>query len=201
MATNFRSIAFGPAVLAAQQAAYGRTEAPPPIGEPDLLGEDEKRFLESRDSFYLASVNADGWPYVQHRGGAPGFLRVLDAERFAFPDYRGNRQLISVGNTSENARVALILMDYPSRTRLKILGEARTLTGAAAEPLLALWPEQKSIERVFEVRVHGFDWNCPKYITPRFTEAEVEDYVAPLRTRVQELERELARLRKEKSES
>jgi predicted pyridoxine 5'-phosphate oxidase superfamily flavin-nucleotide-binding protein len=201
MATNFRAIAFGPAVLAAQQAAYGRTQAPPPLGEPDLLGEDEKRFLESRDSFYLASVNADGWPYVQHRGGESGFVRVLDGERFAFPDYRGNRQLISVGNTSENARIALIAMDYPSRTRLKILGLARTLTGAAAEPLLALWPEQKNIERVFEVRVHGFDWNCPKYITPRFTEAEVEAYVAPLRTRVQELEAELERLRKEERAS
>ncbi|MBK9385886.1 MAG: pyridoxamine 5'-phosphate oxidase family protein [Planctomycetes bacterium] len=197
MATNFRAIAFGPAVLAAQHAAYGRTQAPPPIGEPDLLGEDERHFLESRDSFYLASVNADGWPYVQHRGGAPGFVRVLDAERFAFPDYGGNRQLISVGNTSENARIALILMDYPSRTRLKILGVARALTGEAAKPLLALWPEQKSIERVFEVRVHGFDWNCPKYITPRFTEAEVEVYVAPLRARVHELEAELERLRKE----
>lgn len=197
MATNFRSIAFGPAVLAAQQAAYGRTQAPPPIGEPDLLGEDEKSFLESRDSFYLASVNAEGWPYVQHRGGASGFVKVLDEERFAFPDYRGNRQLISVGNTSENVRVALILMDYPTRTRLKILGEASVRSGPAAEPLLALWPGEKQIERCFEVRVHGFDWNCPKYITPRFTEAEVEAYVAPLRTRVQELEIELERLRKE----
>jgi predicted pyridoxine 5'-phosphate oxidase superfamily flavin-nucleotide-binding protein len=197
MAAKFRAIAFGPAVLAAQHAAYGRAQAPRPTEEHDPLGEDEKSFLESRDSFYLASVNAEGWPYVQHRGGEPGFVKVLDGERFAFPDYRGNRQLISVGNTSENSRVALILMDYPTRTRLKILGEARTLTGAAAEPLLALWPGEQGIERVFEVRVHGFDWNCPKYITPRYTETEVEAYVAPLRTRVQELETELERLRKE----
>jgi hypothetical protein len=193
MAAKFRALAFGPAVLAAQHAAYGRTQAPQPTEESDRLGEDEKGFLESRDSFYLASVNSEGWPYVQHRGGAPGFVKVLDDERFAFPDYRGNRQLISVGNTSENARVALILMDYPTRTRLKILGEARALSGAAAEPLLALWPGEQGIERVFEVRVHGFDWNCPKYITPRYTDREVEAFAAPLRARIRELEQELAR--------
>lgn len=188
MASNFRSIAFTPAVLEAQRAAYGQEQATAPTGAGDRLGEDERLFIESRDSFYLASVNAEGWPYVQHRGGEPGFVRVLDSERFAFPDYRGNRQLISVGNTSENQRVALIFMDYPSRTRLKILATARIVTGTEAARVLELWPEQKGIERVFELRVHGFDWNCPKYITPRYTEKEVEAYVAPLRARIRELE-------------
>jgi predicted pyridoxine 5'-phosphate oxidase superfamily flavin-nucleotide-binding protein len=197
MAAKFRSIAFSPAVLAAQRAAYGRDQTPFPTEERDRLGEDEKLFLESRDSFYLASVGAAGWPYVQHRGGEPGFVRVLDEERFAFPDYRGNRQLISVGNTAENARVALILMDYPTRTRLKVLGVARVLSGDAAEPLRSLWPEAQGIERFFEVRVHGLDWNCPKYITPRYTEKEVEAYAAPLHARVRELEAEVARLREE----
>ncbi len=123
-------------------------------------------YVERRDSFYLATVSADGWPYVQHRGGAPGFLRVLDPLTLEFPDYSGNRQYVSVNNLRERARVALILMDYPARRRLKIRGDAelRELSVAAGEP---------GIERYIRVHISAWDLNCHRHITPRYTAAEI----------------------------
>jgi predicted pyridoxine 5'-phosphate oxidase superfamily flavin-nucleotide-binding protein len=195
MASKFREIAFTSDVLAAQRAAYGAAQVPPAGGGEDRLGPDEAEFIASRDSFYLATVNQDGWPYVQHRGGAPGFLRVLDPATLAFADFRGNRQLVSTGNVARNDRVALFLMDYPGRRRLKILGHA-TRIEAAAEPELAkalagdaLVPR---VERIFAIRVAGFDWNCPSYITPRYTESEVRAVIAPLEARIAQLEAQLA---------
>lgn len=199
MAERFLETYLTPAVLAAQRAAYGRTLVVQGSPARDPLGPDEAGFVAARDSFYLASVNADGWPYVQHRGGPPGFLTVLDPHTLAFADLRGNRQLITAGNLAGDDRVALFLMDYPARTRLKLNGRAR-LIEAAAEPALAarLAPPgpatgpRRHVERLVVIDVLSFDWNCPAWITPRYTTAEVEEVVGPLRARVAELERLLA---------
>ena len=169
-----------------------------PADERTPLGADEAAFIAECDSFYLATVSETGWPYIQHRGGPEGFLRVLDAHTLAFADLKGNRQLLSTGNLAGgNDRAALFLMDYPQRTRLKIMGHARVLD-ARAEPELAaqVAPDATLLartERVLVVDVVSFDWNCPQYITPRFTAEEVETHVAaPLRARIAALE---ARLR------
>jgi len=159
----------------------------------------EADFIAERDSFYIASVAQTGWPYVQHRGGPPGFLRVLDATTLGFADYRGNRQYISVGNIAENDRVALILVDYPRRARLKILMHM-TVHDLTGEPDLAsrlLTPGYRGRpERGFTLRLEAFDWNCSQHITPRFTAAEVDELTAPLRTQLTALAAENAALRR-----
>ena len=149
-----------------------------------------------RDSFYMATTNSDGWPYLQHRGGPAGFLRVLGPHQLGFADFKGTRQLLSTGNLDGNDPVALFLMDYPNRERLKILGHAKVLD-AREHPTLAdqltPTPELRSkIERIFLIEVVSFDWNCPQYITPRFTEAEVETHIAPLKARIAKLEEQLS---------
>lgn len=196
MAHHFLQTTFTPDVLAAQERAYGRSQALPPSPGPDELGAMEQAFIERADSFYLASVNTDGWPYVQHRGGPRGFLRVLDEHTLGFADLAGNRQLLSTGNVAANDRVCLFLMDYPRRQRLKLLGHAETLPARDHPALVAeLTPDgiaPKLVERLFRIRVTAFDWNCPKYITPRFTAAQVETVVAPLLARVAALEAYLA---------
>jgi predicted pyridoxine 5'-phosphate oxidase superfamily flavin-nucleotide-binding protein len=151
-------------------------------------------FIQSRDSFYMASITENGWPYIQHRGGAVGFLHVMDNRTLAFADYRGNRQLLSTGNLAVNDRVALFLMDYPQRTRLKILGHARVedarqngdLAWRLTEP-----SESRMVERLFFIKVVAFDWNCPAHITPRFIAAEIEQFIAPLHRRIEELEAQI----------
>lgn len=158
----------------------------------------EAAFIAERDSFYLASISQNGWPYVQHRGGPPGFLRVLDPATLAFPDYRGNRQYITLGNIADNSRVALFLMDYPRRRRLKILAYM-TPHDLAAEPELAarlVTPGYRGRpERVFKLKLAAFDWNCPQHITQRFTAEEVAAATLPLRQRLAALEAENAQLR------
>ena len=199
MAHQFLSTNLTPAVRRAQEASYGRSQQIPPAPGPDELGAEEADFIQRRDSFYLASVNQDGWPYIQHRGGPRGFLKVLDGHTLGFADLSGNRQLLTTGNVAANDRVALFLMDYPRRERLKIIGHAEIIP-AKANPALAaeLAPEGvpvRLVERMFRIRVTGFDWNCPKYITPRFTAEEVEQAAAPLRNRIAELEAALAAAR------
>ena len=195
MAGKFLELAFTPAVLAAQEHYFGRAQPIPPQPESDPLTDDETQFIQSRDSFYMATVTETGWPYMQHRGGQPGFLRVVSPTQLAFADYKGNRQMLSTGNIAANNRVCLFLMDYPQRTRLKILGHAR-IEDARLHPELVTQlaePETRGIvERVFLIEVISFDWNCPKYITPRYTEAEVRAAVAPLKQRIAELEAKLA---------
>jgi len=164
----------------------------------DRFTPDEAAFIAGRDSFYLASVSESGWPYVQHRGGPPGFLQVLDETTLAFPDFAGNRQYISVGNVAADDRVSLILVDYPRRARLKILAHMRAQDLPGAPDLaarLALPGYRARVERAFVLKLEAFDWNCPQHITPRFTEAEVEAATAPLRTRLATLEAENAELR------
>jgi predicted pyridoxine 5'-phosphate oxidase superfamily flavin-nucleotide-binding protein len=192
MATNFLHLAVTDSVRRAQEHYYGDSHhAAGHATGPDELTPEEVDFIQARDSFYMATINADGWPYIQHRGGRPGFLRVLDSQRLAFADYRGNRQLVSLGNLATNDRVALFLMDYPQRTRLKILGHARVEDARQHPELVQQLAEPEAhriVERLFFIKVVAFDWNCPKYITPRYTAAEVEEIVAPLKQRIAELE-------------
>ena len=194
MADKFLEIAFTDSVSKAQAHYYGKAQRTRSSAEGDALTEDEMAFIRARDSFYMATVSEAGWPYVQHRGGLPGFLRVVSPTALAFADYKGNRQMLSTGNLAVSDRVCLFLMDYPQRTRLKILGHAR-VEDAREHPELAAQfaePEAQSIvERVFFIEVVSYDWNCPKYITPRYTAAEVEAAVAPLRQRIAELEARL----------
>ena len=167
-------------------------------GSPDLLGDKEADFIAARDSFYMASVTADGWPYVQHRGGPPGFLRLLPGNRLGFADYRGNRQHVSTANLFDDDRVSLFLIDYPNRRRLKLLGHARMIAAADDSALVAsLMPDgyKALAERACIIDVIGFDWNCPQHITPRFTEAEISAAVAPLVAERDRLRAELDHLR------
>lgn len=160
--------------------------------------EHEAAFIAARDSFYLASTSQTGWPYIQHRGGPPGFLRVLDERTLGFADYRGNRQYLTLGAIADDDRVALFLMDYPRRRRLKVLAHM-SAHDLAAEPSLAArlaTPEYRSVaERAFTLRLEAFDWNCPQHITPRFTPMEIEAASAPLHERIAALEVDNARLR------
>lgn len=191
MAENFLRIAFTPSVLDAQRRSYGRAQGPLPDGPVDAIGPDERAYLEARDSFYMATVSETGWPYVQHRGGPPGFLRVLGPHTVAFADVRGNRQLVSTGNLAHDARVAIILVDYPRRARLKLVGRAQVLDPKEHAELAATLLPAGRVERIVRIAVAGLDWNCPQNITPRYTEAEVEEYALPLRARIAELERQL----------
>lgn len=201
MPRRFAQLTFTNSVKAAQ-ARYGsrshneRYEASTAANVE--LGARESEFIAARDSFYLATVSETGWPYVQHRGGRPGFLKVLDAKTLAFADFRGNLQYQSVGNLGSNDRVCLILVDYPQRRRLKLLGHARLVelaeAGERTPPLLEQlhFDEDYQVERVLRIELEAFDWNCSRHITPRFSERELQDLVDPLRQRIAELE---ARLR------
>jgi len=179
MTHRFADIAFTAAVKAAQ-SAYGSREHNDRLqeiaGPNDRLGAKEAAFIAKRDTFYLATVGESGWPYVQHRGGPKGFLRVLSDSQLGYADFGGNTQLISVGNVSVDNRSSLILMDYPRRKRLKILGHMHVLTAADAAPevLRQVQPGDYpgKVERVVLIDIAAFDWNCPQHITRRYTEAE-----------------------------
>ena len=191
MAATFLHTMFGPGARKLQEAAgsrghYARMESL--AGAADPLTERELGFITSRDSFYMASITEDGWPYIQHRGGPPGFLRRVEGNRIGFADFSGNRQYLSTANLAADDRVALFLMDYPNRRRLKLIGHA--FSSDDPEIVAALMPPDYAAapERAFVIDVTGFDWNCPQHITPRFTEAEITRATEPLRD-------ELARLR------
>ena len=176
MGQHFARIAFTPAVQAEQDALGSR----PHFARMGEQGRDDSRlsgqeagFIHARDSVYVATVSSTGWPYMQHRGGPPGFVRVLDAETLGFADFTGNRQHVSIGNLATNDRVALFFMDYANRRRLKLLGQARVIRDDPA--LLArLTPEgtEHLAESVLLITVAGFEWNCPQHITPRLTAEE-----------------------------
>ena len=194
MPERFHELATTSAVAAEQIRYYGKAEPRPTGVARDLLGEVECAFIAARDSFYMATVTESGWPYIQHRGGAAGFLQVVGPNLLGFADLRGNRQMLSTGNVAVNDRVALFLMDYPQRSRLKILGHARIMPALSAEPKLVarLAPAgARGVERIVLIEVEAFDWNCPKFITPRYTRSEIEAFVAPLKTRIAELEAQL----------
>jgi predicted pyridoxine 5'-phosphate oxidase superfamily flavin-nucleotide-binding protein len=200
MGDRFAEIAFTPEVRAVQQrmgsrARYARAEEGPP--NHDRLGEREAAFIAGSDSFYIATVGATGWPHVQHRGGPPGFVRILDERLIGFADFSGNRQYVSVGNIAANDRVALFFMDYPSRTRLKLLGRARAIDPEAETrtmAALALPAYKAKVERGILIAVEAYSWNCSQHITPRYTEEDVAHAIAALRDRLAALEAERARL-------
>ena len=191
MSHAFANIAFTAAVREAQardgsRAQYVRAfEADGNIRNAEL-GPDEAAFIQAQRSFYMATVSETGWPYVQHRGGNPGFLRVVDAKTLSFTDVPGNRQFISVGNLAHNDRVALILVDYAHRQRLKILGRLSVLEIVGeGRPL-----------RQMTIQVEGFDWNCPQHIPVRFEADDVKRALDERDQRIAELEAELARARR-----
>jgi predicted pyridoxine 5'-phosphate oxidase superfamily flavin-nucleotide-binding protein len=194
VAHKFLDLAFTPKVRAAQEHYYGHGQALPPATHDDPLSPEEITFIESRDSFYMSSVSETGWPYVQHRGGPPGFCKVIASDALAFADYKGNRQMLSTGNFATNDRVCLFFMDYPHRERLKILGHAEVLDARDHADLVQQLAEPELIkitERIFRIKIVSFDWNCPKYITPRYTVAEINEAIAPLQARIAELEAQL----------
>jgi len=202
MARNFGSLVFTPVVQALQEE-YGSRRQYARMAEgshkPDRLGADEVEYISERDSFYIASVGSSGWPYVQHRGGPKGFLKAIDDHTLAFADFRGNKQFVSTGNLTTDDRVALIMVDYPRQLRLKILGHAQIFEGEAAREWIGRLREpgyQATIERVFVIRVEAFDWNCPQHITPRFSEDEIRETLAPFERRLADLEEENKELRK-----
>ena len=206
MSESFFEIAFTPGVKEQQsdhgsRKSYQRMEQA--LAGQNRLGTDEQQFIALRDSFYMASISQTGWPYIQHRGGPPGFVHVLAPDLIGFADLRGNKQYISLGNLSHDDRAALFFMDYPNQTRLKILGRAEIHEhDEAAQALIAQLrtAEPNAIpqpvpERAILIRVSGFNWNCPQHITPRYTLAELEPSLAPLRNRLAALEAENAALR------
>ncbi|RAI43993.1 pyridoxamine 5'-phosphate oxidase family protein [Rhodoplanes roseus] len=207
MSRRYLEIASTPSVTAAQ-AHYGSAAQWTRLGErrradegprQDSLGEVEREFIAERDGFYLASVSETGWPYVQFRGGPPGFLRPVGDATLGFADFRGNRQYITTGNVTANDRVSLFLMDYAHRRRLKIFGRMRIVdpdSDPALGPLLAVPDYPGRIERFVLITVEAFDWNCPQHITPRFSEAELQAVLAPVRDEMEVLRRENERLRR-----
>ena len=189
-------IAFTPAVKRVQERrgsrkGYARMEEK--RGWRDAVTEDLAGFIGRRDSFYLGTASANGQPYIQHRGGKPGFLKVLDERTLAFADFKGNRQYITAGNLAENDKAYIFLMDYPNRRRIKIWGRARVIDDDAEILARLADPDYEGVpEQAVVFEVVAWDVNCPQHITPRLTEHEVAEIVAPLRRRIVELE---ARLR------
>jgi predicted pyridoxine 5'-phosphate oxidase superfamily flavin-nucleotide-binding protein len=207
MLHKYLEIASTPAVKSERQhygsaSQYARIDGTlDPEGTPrnDLLGPDEEAFIAQRDGFYLASVSETGWPYVQFRGGSIGFLRVLDGKTIGFADFRGNRQYITTGNVAGNDRVSLFLMDYAHQRRLKIFGRMHVVDAAVDAALataLSVPGYEARVERAVTITIEAFDWNCPQHITPRFSEAELTELLAPVKARITSLEEENSRLRR-----
>ena len=200
MSYGFLDIAATPSVRVAQ-AAMGSDHVWQDFKgdrQFDRFTPDEAAFIARRESFYMATVSETGWPYIQHRGGPPGFLKVVDDKTLAFADYRGNRQYISVRNLGADDRAALILMDYAHRARLKILAHVEVVPLGADPDLATLVsvPRYKAKpERILRLHLDAFDWNCPQHITPRFTKVELAEAVQPLRDHMAALEAENAELR------
>jgi predicted pyridoxine 5'-phosphate oxidase superfamily flavin-nucleotide-binding protein len=203
---SFGSLAFTPLVKKLQERYGSRRqyERMEKFGEPqDSLTAFEVEFLAQRDSFYMATTGATGWPYVQHRGGPRGFLKVIDNRTLAFADFRGNKQYISTGNLLSDDRVAMIFIDYPRQARLKILGRAKIFEGHEADSWLprVLVPGYKAVtERVYVIHIEAYDWNCPQHIIPRYTEEEIREGMQDVEKRMQALSEENAALRKEIAE-
>lgn len=204
MANKFHEIAFTDAVKTVQERYGTRRHYAKLENRADSnyqIGEAEADFIESRDSFYLATANDEGQPYIQFRGGPSGFLKVVDERTIGFADFRGNLQYISVGNATTNNKVALILMDYPSRSRLKILGEIEFFDASARPDLIEKLAESgydAKVERAAVIHVKGLEWNCPQHITPRFTMDEVKAMIQPLYDHIESLESDLAKCKAEK---
>jgi predicted pyridoxine 5'-phosphate oxidase superfamily flavin-nucleotide-binding protein len=208
MLHRYLEIASTPAVKAAREhfgsaAQYAKLDGTLGADGPvrnDRLGPPEAEFISSRDGFYLGTVSETGWPYVQFRGGPAGFLRVMDEHTLGYADFRGNRQYVSTGNVGGNDRVSLFLMDYAHQRRLKIFGRMRAVD-PRADPALAekvtVLDYLGRVERAVLITVEAFDWNCPQHITPRFTELEIREALAPVHNELAVLRAENDRLRRE----
>jgi len=200
MSHAFADIAFTPSVKAAQQrdgsrAGYARNFEGDAEVFNDRLGEAEAEFVAAQRSFYMATVSEAGWPYLQHRGGPRGFLKVLDDKTLAFADYAGNRQLVSVGNLAVNDRVAIILVDYAHRVRLKLLGRLAVKDLAPQDALAKtlIDPAYRARpQRAMVIAVEGFDWNCPQHIPVRIDAEDVQRALDQRDARIAELEARLA---------
>ena len=201
MSHKFFDLTFTESVKQAQEKygsrrSYARSEG----GKPDFygLGDAEQDFIEQRDGFYMATVNNEGQPYLQFRGGAQGFLKVLDDKTLGFADFRGNMQYISIGNLQENKKAALFLMDYPNQTRLKILANVEVIDAKDAPEIIEKLtvPDYKAKnERAMILHVEAFDWNCPQHITQRYTMDEIKQMLAPMSEHIAKLEAEIAELK------
>jgi predicted pyridoxine 5'-phosphate oxidase superfamily flavin-nucleotide-binding protein len=192
MTSNFLNLVFTPAVKAAQESngsrmAYARHDGATGL---DRLTENEAAFIAARDSFYMATVSETGWPYLQHRGGPRGFVKVIGDRALGLADFRGNRQYVSVGNLSRDDRVALIFMDYPQKRRLKVLGRMRAVDLREAPELRAALVDEAygaRVERGLVVEVEAFDWNCPQHIVPRYSLEEITPVIDALKAQIAEL--------------
>lgn len=206
MAKNFAEITFTTAVKEMQgklggRASYARMEKSTYV---DGLTENEIDFIAQRDSFYMASIGENNYPYIQHRGGPKGFLKVLDTKRLGFIDFSGNRQYISVGNFATNNNVALIMVDYPQKVRLKVLAKAEIIEledNRALFDLLNLKEYKFLPERMIVLNTEAYDWNCPQHITLRYTVAEIEEAFASQLNHIASLEEEIKALKSKLKEA
>lgn len=188
MTHRYHDIAFTPAVLRMQSTMGSRDVYASMDGSATRnhrLTAREAQFIAERDSFYMASVSETGWPYLQHRGGPPGFMKVLGPHILGFADYSGNRQYVSTGNFTVNDKVSLFFMDYPNRRRLKLFGRVEVVTGEAVAQL-ADHNYAARVERGLLVHVEGFDWNCPRHITRRYSETEIRNLIPQLQLQSKE---------------
>jgi predicted pyridoxine 5'-phosphate oxidase superfamily flavin-nucleotide-binding protein len=200
MARNYAEIGFSQAAKELQQKlgsrkSYARMEKDTYV---DGLTENEIAFIGTRDSFYMATIGDNGFPYIQHRGGPKGFLKVLDSKRLGFIDFKGNMQYISVGNIDTNNKVALIMVDYPARARLKIYAKAKIVElkdDPALYDLLDLSEYNFRPERMMIFNIEAYDWNCPQHITPQYTLEDIADVFASQRDHITRLEEEIKSLK------
>jgi predicted pyridoxine 5'-phosphate oxidase superfamily flavin-nucleotide-binding protein len=196
MGHKFAEIAFTESIRKVQQE-QGSRDSYAIMAQGDdynnVLGPVETSFIGMRDSFYMASVSETGWPYVQHRGGPVGFVKILNEQTIGFSDFQGNRQYVSTGNFRKNRKVSLFFMDYPNKRRLKLLGQVRQISNEEKDLLGKLEsPEYPArVERGFEITIAAFDWNCPQHITPRFSQTDVDQLMSPLIEEIQQLKFQL----------
>lgn len=203
---NYAELMFTQAVqdLQSAEGTKQKFETYYPHRVQEALSDDDITFIKTRSSFYMATVNSDGWPYIQHRGGAPGFVHVAGPTTLACADYVGNKQFISMGNLQTNPRVSLFFMDYMHHARLKVQGNATLIPAKDADPTLLSQLDQRAApaERVLQIEIVAMDWNCPKYIPTLFSEAAIQHIVGPKLNALQkenaELRAEVERLTKER---
>lgn len=200
MAKNFAEIAFSDAVKELQEKNGSRKnyERMEKNQVRNGLTENEIGFIEDRDSFYMASMGENGFPYIQHRGGPKGFVKVLDPKRIGFIDFKGNMQFISVGNIATNNNVALIMIDYPTKTRLKIYAKAEIVElkdNPQLYDVLNLEDYEFRPDRMMILHIEAFDWNCPQHITARYTYEDIEEVFTSQKATIANLEKEVSTLK------
>jgi predicted pyridoxine 5'-phosphate oxidase superfamily flavin-nucleotide-binding protein len=197
---NYSELAFTDAIKKLQERlgsrdSYARMQQ---MTYVDGLTDYETDFLKNIDSFYMASFGENKFPYIQHRGGPKGFLKVIDNKTIGMVDFTGNKQYISVGNISKNANVSLILVSYPLRARLKIYATAEIVELKEDDNLYQfLKPDEYKFkpERMMIFKIQAYDWNCPQHITPRYTVPEIQELMAPQQQYIKTLEEEVKTLK------